>query len=110
MSEQFGCRVSELIKKNGLSQRKLAMMVGVTEPTISRYINGSREPTVTIIISIAQALNTSPDYLLGSIADADADYRLCRLLFARSADNWSPSQRTELTKYLKRRRPAMASE
>ena len=40
----LGSRISDLLQKNGLTQRELAKQVGVTEVSISRYVNGERTP------------------------------------------------------------------
>lgn len=61
----IGYRISELLEKQGITQRDLAKMVNVTETTISRYINNFREPKGSILNDIAVALNVSSDYLLG---------------------------------------------
>lgn len=63
--ESIGSKISKLLEGKGITQRDLAKMVGVTEVTISRYINGIREPKGSILNDIAIALNVSSDYLLG---------------------------------------------
>jgi len=63
--ESIGSKISKLLEDKGVTQRDLAKMVGVTEVTISRYINGIREPKGSILNDIAIALNVSSDYLLG---------------------------------------------
>ena len=63
--ENIGSKISKLLENKGLTQRDLAKIVGVTEVTISRYINGIREPKGSILNDIAIALNVSSDYLLG---------------------------------------------
>ena len=54
-----------LMKQYGYTQKELAAEVGVTEATMSRYINNSRTPKGTVIAAIAYKLHTSTDYLLG---------------------------------------------
>lgn len=58
-------RLQMLLDENNMNQKELAHKVGVTEVTISRYMNGERKPRVEIINKIAEALNTTTDYLLG---------------------------------------------
>lgn len=69
----IGYRISELLEKQGITQRDLAKMINVTETTISRYINNSREPKGSILNDIAVALNVSSDYLLGRENDTLSD-------------------------------------
>ncbi len=58
-------RLVNLIEENNINQRELAKMTGITEVTISRYVNGSRQPTSEILGKMAEVLNVSTDYLLG---------------------------------------------
>ncbi len=48
-----------------MTQRELANKIHTTEATLSRYISGDREPKASILASIATALNTTSDFLLG---------------------------------------------
>ena len=58
-------RIINLLEKNNMSQRDLANKIGIQEATISRYVNGHRNPQSEILSKIAEALNTTTDYLLG---------------------------------------------
>ena len=60
----LGRRVSDLLKERNISQKDFALMIGVTEPALCRYLKNEREPRVEIIANMATALNTSVDYLL----------------------------------------------
>ena len=62
----FISRLEEMRKEKGFTQRELASKVGVNEGSMSRYIKGERVPTVTTIVSIAQVLGASVDYLVGT--------------------------------------------
>lgn len=53
------------------TQEQLAEAIGVKRAIISKYENGSVEPSITQIRKIAKALNTSVAYLLGDIDDPD---------------------------------------
>ncbi|EEC58174.1 helix-turn-helix domain-containing protein [[Bacteroides] pectinophilus] len=64
--ETFISRLEEMRKEKGFTQRELASKVGVNEVSMSRYIKGERVPTVTTIVSIAQVLGASVDYLVGT--------------------------------------------
>lgn len=62
----LGNRITDLLKRSGLTQRELADRVGVTEITMTHIINGDRIPKGPIIANIANALHTTTDYLLGT--------------------------------------------
>ena len=61
----IGARILPLMKKKGMTQRELANQIGVTETSISRYISGARMPKANIVVDMADALNTTTDYILG---------------------------------------------
>ena len=54
-----------MIDKQGLRQSDLSELSGIATGTISGYRNGEKEPTITNLRKITQALNVSADYLLG---------------------------------------------
>ena len=61
----IGPRITERLSDLGLSQRDLAKKCGLTEVTISRYINGTRTPNMMGLLRLSQAMNTTPNYLCG---------------------------------------------
>jgi transcriptional regulator with XRE-family HTH domain len=63
--ETFGERIRELRRKKGLSQKLLADRMGMQEATLSRYENDKRVYQWDSLIKLADALDTSVDYLLG---------------------------------------------
>ncbi|WP_235209922.1 helix-turn-helix domain-containing protein [Sphingobium sp. Ant17] len=56
--------LAQLRLKAGLSQKQLADAIGTSQPAISNYESGEREPTIANIKSMARALNVSFDVLL----------------------------------------------
>ena len=61
----FSKRLDYILLEQGITQRRLSEMSGITEQTISRYVNDERVPKATEIVKIAKSLNVSIDYLLG---------------------------------------------
>lgn len=62
-------RLKDLRKERGLSQEGLAHKVGTTKGTISNYENSHSTPSNEMLVSLADELYTSTDYLLGRIDD-----------------------------------------
>ena len=52
-----------------MSQMTLAVAANTNPTQISRYERGENDPTGTVLIALARALNTSSDYLLGLVDD-----------------------------------------
>ncbi len=57
-------RLKELRAKRGISQLKLAMDLGLSQNTVSRYETGEREADYHTLILLADYFNVSIDYLL----------------------------------------------
>jgi transcriptional regulator with XRE-family HTH domain len=51
----------------GIRQNRLAKMIGIDEAYLSKIINGFREPSGNIRESIAEVLNSDPDWLFQKI-------------------------------------------
>ncbi|MBQ1575645.1 MAG: helix-turn-helix transcriptional regulator [Oscillospiraceae bacterium] len=57
-------RLKELREKRGISQLKLAMDLGLTQNSVSRYESGMREADYKTLVALADYFNVSIDYLL----------------------------------------------
>ena len=57
-------RLKELRVKNKVSQLKLAIDLGMTQNTISRYENEKRQADYQTLIKLADYFDVSVDYLL----------------------------------------------
>lgn len=61
----FASRIKELREQKGITQRKLAKDLGVSQGTINLWETGAGETTFAMLIKIAEYFNESVDYLLG---------------------------------------------
>ncbi|MCI8596156.1 MAG: helix-turn-helix transcriptional regulator [Clostridia bacterium] len=68
MINQFSKRIRELRGEKNITQKELAVAVGVLERTVSYWEQGKRECDFDTLIQLAQYFNITTDYLLG-IAD-----------------------------------------
>ena len=64
-------KIKELLEEKGISQRELAEMVGITEVSMSRYINGERTPKAPIAMKIARVLDVNIEDLFPGICPSD---------------------------------------
>ncbi|MDL2029044.1 helix-turn-helix transcriptional regulator [Bacillus subtilis] len=62
-------RLKLIRKRRGLTQIGLANKVKTTKGTISNYENGHSTPSNEMLRDLADALDTTTDYLLGRIED-----------------------------------------
>lgn len=58
-------RIRKLRKERGLSITKLAEAIGVSYQSLQRYEAGKREPSIQVLIALANFFDVSVDYLVG---------------------------------------------
>ena len=95
----IGDRISRLLKESGYTQKELALMCGVTEAAMCRYIKNEREPRIEVVANMATALNTTVDYLISGKEDV-SDFADIYHLVARSTISMSDAEKLELIQLL----------
>lgn len=80
----FGGKVTMLLKKNNMVQKELAGRVSITEASLSRYISGNRTPKGTVIANIANVLHTTTDYLLNTENNENEPYSIDQNIILKS--------------------------
>lgn len=101
MDRTFSERLSEMIKLNNLSQKKLAEKAGVTEAAMSHYIKGDRFPRASVLSRIADALGTTSDYLMsGKAITSDDEVKQAKRLIARNVAQMSRDEKMEIVRIL----------
>ncbi|HIW04209.1 MAG TPA: helix-turn-helix domain-containing protein [Firmicutes bacterium] len=58
-------RVRELMKEHGLNQVRLAEKVGLKQNTISAWLCGKKEPSITSLWLLADYFDVEIDYIVG---------------------------------------------
>lgn len=93
--QKLGDRITELLKEKHIAQKDLAMMIGVTESALSRYINNEREPKIEVLANLATALDTTVDYLTRG-AKPETDFDEIYRLVARSSYSLTEQQKMQI--------------
>lgn len=60
----FGDNLRDILKEQNMSRRELAQVLGISEATVSRYINKKQMPTMEVIVNMAYELSMSVDELI----------------------------------------------
>lgn len=60
----IGSRIATLRKQNGMSQSFLARILHVSASAVGMYEQGRRNPSIPILIAIADLFDVSLDFLL----------------------------------------------
>ena len=81
--------IKEIRLQKGLSQSDAASAMGISSVVYSRYETGARQPSIDMLIHMADVFDVSIDYLLGRKyleEQALSDYELQLLIASRNAD------------------------
>mgnify|MGYP000824196116 CR=1 FL=1 len=71
MERNFAAVMSELRHARGLSQRKVAADLKISQALLSHYENGIREPGLAFVTRACDYYHVSADYLLGRTLSRD---------------------------------------
>lgn len=81
--------IKDIRLRKGLTQSDVAAALGVSSVVYSRYETGKRQPSIDILIQMADIFGVTVDFLLGrqDIEDSTlSDYELQLLIASRKAD------------------------
>ncbi len=81
--------IKDIRTRKNLTQAEVASALGVSSVVYSRYETGSRQPSIDVLIQLADIFGVTVDYLLGrqDIEDSTlSDYELRLLIASRNAD------------------------
>lgn len=63
--KETSARISEALARSGRKAKEVAASLGVSEVTMSKYVNGVSTPKNDYLIALARELNVSVSWLLG---------------------------------------------
>ncbi|APW35988.1 hypothetical protein RD110_01165 [Rhodoferax koreense] len=63
----FSAVLKQLRQAHGLSQEELALISGIDRTSVSRLEAGSRQPSLSLIFSIAQAVDQTPQKVVAMV-------------------------------------------
>ena len=81
--------IKDIRLRKGLTQADVAAALGVSSVVYSRYETGKRQPSIDMLIQMADIFGVTVDFLLGrqDIEDSTlSDYDLQLLIASRKAD------------------------
>ena len=89
MATDFSRTLSLLRQEKGISQRKAAAELGISQALLSHYENGIREPGLQFVVKVCEYYRVSADYLLGRTLDRDGAMIDAEELYDSSAEKGS---------------------
>ena len=84
----FGDRLIKAREKNGLNQKELAQLLGITPTRLNYWEKNKREPDVFMIKKLASELKVSADYLIGNTVTKN-----------RVTESFTSEEKTHIKKY-----------
>lgn len=67
--ELIGVRIKQYREAKSLSQEELGEMISISNRHLSKVETGTKNPSLNLIIDVANALGVTPDNLLGDYLD-----------------------------------------
>lgn len=102
--QTLGGRIKNLREKKNIKQKDLAQFSGLTIVQLSRYETDDRKPDPEALKNIADALDTSVDYLLGRTNDPSPVRKETNMSFYGGPDKYTPDEIEEMEAALLRYR------
>ncbi len=62
---KIGNRLRDLREEEGLLQKDVAKALGISRSTYTNYEQGTREPSLDMVVKLCDFYKVSADYLLG---------------------------------------------
>jgi len=90
-------KVISLMQNKGINQKELSKLSGITESSISRYLNNIQKPRVDVLLNFAKALGVTVDILLDSEKqEEESAYNNIAMAIARNGQNLSSEDKNKL--------------
>lgn len=69
--KELGRKIKILRSEAGITQREMAEKIGTTAASLSAYENGTQNPSVSVIVAIADLFQVNTDWLCGRTRQAN---------------------------------------
>lgn len=100
MKPNFSNQLQKALSLNGMTQKQLAEKAGITEAAVCHYLKGDRTPRAVVLQKIAEVLNCSVEYLLGTCMDNITHFDELYDVVARNLTQLSAEQKSKLAALL----------
>lgn len=87
-------KLTALLKERGMSQKELAEAASLTPASVSRYVNGEREPRALTVAALADVLGVKPSDIIGTSDEQELNTAIHFIV--RNSDKLTEAQRAEL--------------
>lgn len=63
--ETLGEKIKKILEEKGMSQRQLAIKMGISPSSLNQYVRGRKNVGLKVLLNLCKTLDVSSDYLLG---------------------------------------------
>ena len=88
--------VLDLMKQKGVNQKQLSKLSGITESSISRYLNSDKTPRMDVVVNIAKALQVETDYFLKEEDKGQTAFNVISTAIARKGGELTAEEKNRL--------------
>lgn len=89
-------KVADLMKSQGINQKRLSELSGIAESSLSRYLHSQQRPRLDVVVNIAKALHVETEYLLDEEDKAESAYNTIATAIARKGNELTPEEKNRL--------------
>lgn len=90
-------KVVDLMATKKINQKELARLSGITESSVSRYLNSDQRPRIDVLINFAKALEVNVDYLLeNNEQSSESSFTNIATAIARNGNNLTTEEKNKL--------------
>ncbi len=80
LKEMIGSRIKDIRNKKGITQEQLSESVGINPKYLSSIERGKENPTLNILLKLAQSLDVNLDEIFSSVQIEDPEKRMRLIL------------------------------
>lgn len=95
MNMEFGNRLMELRKSEGITRDELANELNMSVNTLRNYENGLREPGHSFVIQMAKRFHVTTDFILG----VSNEMKSAQAMISSDAEQLEPDERELVADY-----------
>lgn len=89
-------KVNDLMKSQGITQKRLSELSGIAESSLSRYLHSPQRPRIDVVVNIAKALHVETEYLLDEEDKGDSAYNTIATAIARKGNELTAEEKNRL--------------
>ncbi|MBR0137430.1 MAG: helix-turn-helix transcriptional regulator, partial [Erysipelotrichaceae bacterium] len=94
-------RVKELMKSKNINQKQLSEQSGITEASVSRYLNGERTPRIDIVSNFAKVFGVTVDEIIADEFTKMSTYDSIANAIARDGGQLTEAEKEKLISLLR---------